>query len=61
MKTCPKCNNTFLQQCTPDCPQTIHDGEGRGWHCDVDARYENGCPPCECVVKEEDENKKTNN
>jgi len=44
--TCPKCNGTRSRQCSYDCPRAILTGVGRGWHCDVDARGERGCPPC---------------
>ncbi len=44
---CEVCNDTKMQQCTPACPQVIFVKGGRGWHCDVDARYHSGCPPCD--------------
>jgi hypothetical protein len=45
--TCSKCNGTGARQCSPDCPFTLKTGTGRGWHCDVDARLEQGCPRCD--------------
>lgn len=37
---CQACNGTGQIQCSPKCAQ--HTGK----HCDVDLRYEHGCPVC---------------